>query len=166
MSQNVSANLDKALTALILEVFRFNGRMLAVGDGLGRDLGLTSARWQILSAIEQEPLPVAHVAFNRGLTRQSVQRVVDLLAEEQMVTFAENPRHRRAKLIVITEKGRTSLAAVVMRHAHWVNKIACGIDPDAIADTTAMLATLLQRIERDQTNETDRIVLRTKERQR
>ena len=53
---------DVALTELILETFRLNGRLLAAGDALVRDLGLTSARWQILGAIALSPvpLPVAH----------------------------------------------------------------------------------------------------------
>ena len=39
-----------AATQLIVKVFRLHGRLLAAGDNLVRDTGLTSARWQILSA--------------------------------------------------------------------------------------------------------------------
>jgi hypothetical protein len=46
----------KAATALILEVFRFNGRLLAAGDKLVANLGLTSARWQVLGAIALSPI--------------------------------------------------------------------------------------------------------------
>jgi hypothetical protein len=41
----------EAVTGLILEVFRFNGRLLVAGDRLVSDLGLTSARWQAMGAI-------------------------------------------------------------------------------------------------------------------
>ena len=54
-----------AFTALVLEVFRFNGRLLAAGDRLGEPLGLTSARWQVLGAVEEKPLPVAQIGRNR-----------------------------------------------------------------------------------------------------
>ncbi|RUV46514.1 MarR family transcriptional regulator, partial [Mesorhizobium sp. M7A.F.Ca.MR.228.00.0.0] len=37
-----------ALTDLILDLFRLSSRMLTSGDRLVADLGLTSARWQIL----------------------------------------------------------------------------------------------------------------------
>ena len=68
-----------ALNGLILDVFRLNGDLLAAGDILVGDLGLSSARWQVLGAIALSPvpLPVAHIARNMGLTRQAVQRVVD-----------------------------------------------------------------------------------------
>ena len=39
------------LTRLVLELFRLNGRLLAAGDAMTRDLGLTSARWQVLGAV-------------------------------------------------------------------------------------------------------------------
>ena len=65
------------LTDLIVETFRLNGRLLAAGDGLVADLGLTSARWQVLGAIAASPvpLPVASIARNMGLSRQGVQRL-------------------------------------------------------------------------------------------
>ena len=61
-----------AVTALILEVFRLNGRLLAAGDRLVAKLGLTSARWQVLGAIALSPSaePVARLARNMGLHRQ------------------------------------------------------------------------------------------------
>src|SRR5215203_3128784 len=97
-----------ALTELILETFRLNGRLLAAGDALVRDLGLTSARWQILGAIALSPvpLPVAHIARNMGLTRQSVQKLVNELESDGMVRFAPNPHHQRARLVLFTDKGR------------------------------------------------------------
>src|SRR5215210_6586367 len=63
-----------AITELILETFRLNGRLLAAGDALVRDLGLTSARWQVLGAVAMSPvpLPVSHIARNMGLSRQGV----------------------------------------------------------------------------------------------
>jgi hypothetical protein len=58
----------KAMTELILETFRLNGRLLAAGDALVADVGLTSARWQVLGAIALAPVPqpVAHIARNMG----------------------------------------------------------------------------------------------------
>ena len=49
----------EALTDLVLAVFRLNGRLLAAGDHLVSDLGLTSARWQVLGAIAHSAKPAA-----------------------------------------------------------------------------------------------------------
>ena len=58
-----------ALDHLILEIFRVNGRLIAAGDVLVKDIGLTGARWQVLGAIATSsiPLPVAHIARRMGL---------------------------------------------------------------------------------------------------
>jgi DNA-binding MarR family transcriptional regulator len=73
----------KAFTELVLETFRFNGRLLLAGDRLAKPLELTSSRWQVLGAIEEKPLTVAQIARKMGLARQNVQRLADALHEKQ-----------------------------------------------------------------------------------
>ena len=140
---------DAALTELILETFRLNGRLLAAGDALVRDLGLTSARWQILGAIALSPvpLPVAHIARNMGLTRQSVQKLVNELESDGMVRFAPNPHHQRARLVLFTEKGRTAYEAARQRQRPWAQALADGLAADEIEGATMLLRTIRQRLE-------------------
>ena len=109
------------LGELVIEIFRLNGVLLAEGDKLTRDVGLTSARWQVLGAIEVagHPLTVAEIARNMGLTRQSVQRLANELDRERLVAFADNPNHRRAKLVVPTEKGRRAFRGAMRRQTDW-----------------------------------------------
>lgn len=159
--------LEIAFTALLIEVFRFNGQLLSVGDALGRDLGLTSARWQVVSSVREAPLSVAHIARNMGLTRQAVQRVVNQLAVEKLIAFTDNPHHRRAKLVALTADGRAALEAVISRHERWVNEVAAGFDPQAIQAAAETITRLRDCIDkRGERHETDRPVLRQKERQR
>ena len=92
-STNDPHRLRRALTGLVIEVFRVNGDLLATGDAMVHDLGLTSARWQVLGAIALSPvpLPVAHIARNMGLTRQAVQRNVDDMRADGLVRLEPNP---------------------------------------------------------------------------
>ncbi|MBK5960293.1 MarR family transcriptional regulator [Rhodoplanes elegans] len=143
-----------ALTALMLETFRLNGRLLAAGDRLVAPIGLTSARWQVLGAIAMagRGAPVAHIARDMGLTRQSVQRVVDVMAAEGLVGFAANPHHRRAKLVVLSAHGRATYDAAILRHVGWSNGladglIADGLSADDIVGATAVMRTLVARLE-------------------
>src|SRR3954468_12852699 len=112
-----------ALTELTLEVFRLNGRLLQVGDALVKPVGLTSSRWQILGVVEHDPAPVAHVAREMGLSRQSVQRTADLLAQEGLVEYTDNPHHRRAKLMKLTSRGREALDYIEQRQVQWSDQI-------------------------------------------
>ena len=137
------------LTGLILEAFRLNGRLLAAGDRLTGDLGLSSARWQVIGAIEQAPLSVAQIARNMGLTRQAVQRVANVLADEGLVEFTENPDHRRAKLVRLSAGGRTVLEEISRRQVEWSNRLAEGLTAEAIEAALSVMRTLRQRLEAD-----------------
>jgi DNA-binding MarR family transcriptional regulator len=112
-----------ALTALILEVFRLNGRLLAAGDRITRPAGLTSARWQVLGAIDAAPQTVSQIARAMGLARQSVQWTADTLEREGIVRFADNAAHRRSKLVALTERGRSVLNGVTEKQIRWSNAL-------------------------------------------
>ena len=102
-----SKSLNHETNDLIVEVFRLNGLLLATADRLVSKFGLTGARWQVLGAIVKLGVPetTARLARNMGLTRQSVQRVVNEMVSEGMLTFEENPHHKRSKLVIMTPKG-------------------------------------------------------------
>jgi DNA-binding MarR family transcriptional regulator len=114
------------LTNLMLDLFRLNSLLLTAGDRLVARLGLTSARWQILGAIVQaeRPQPVAWLARDLGANRQNVQRIVNDLHLEGLVAFEANPHHRRAQLVVLTDKGRRTFAAAMALQAPWVNGLS------------------------------------------
>jgi len=138
-----------ALTELVLEVFRLNGALLADGDRLVGDIGLTSARWQVIgaAALSPVPLPVAAIARNMGLTRQAVQRVANDLERAGFVRFAPNPHHQRAKLVVLTASGTAAYRAATARQAPWANRIAACLDQRRIRATRAVLRTIAQQLD-------------------
>jgi DNA-binding MarR family transcriptional regulator len=118
-----------ALTSLVLDVFRLNNLLLTAGDRLVARLGLTSARWQILGAVvdAEHPQPVAWLARNLGANRQNVQRIVNDLQKEGLVAFEPNPHHRRAQLVVLTDKGRHAYDAAIRLQAPWINGLSDGL---------------------------------------
>ena len=140
---------DEALTALILEVFRLNGRLLASGDRLVAPLGLTSARWQVLGAVHYSaaPQPVSWLARNMGLNRQGVQRIVKELAAEGVLEFRANPHHRRAQLVTMSEKGAAIYGAAERLQAPWANRIASGLPKRDIETATVLLGLIRERLQ-------------------
>jgi DNA-binding MarR family transcriptional regulator len=139
----------EALTALILEVFRLNGRLISSGDRLVSDLNLTSARWQVLgaAALASNPQPVAWLARSMGLHRQGVQRIVNELVAEKILALEQNPHHRRAKLVRLTKKGQELFEAASRRQKPWARQLAKGLGPKAIAAARDVLKTLRERLE-------------------
>jgi DNA-binding MarR family transcriptional regulator len=135
-----------ALTDLILDLFRLSSRMLAAGDRLVADLGLTSARWQILGAVvaAERPQPVAWLARNLGANRQNVQRIVNDLHSDGLVAFETNPHHRRAQLVVLTDKGRQTFDAAMRLQAPWINNLSDGLAVKEI-ETAGRVMTVLRK---------------------
>jgi len=145
------------MTELVLETFRLNGRLLAAGDALVGAAGLTAARWQVLGAIEISavPLPVAHIARNMGLSRQAVQRLVNEMKDDGLVQFASNPHHQRAKLVILTARGKAAYKEAMKRQEPWAGQLARGLSIHQIEAVADMLRTLRQRLEENVDNELD-----------
>lgn len=135
---------DETVVALILSVFRLNGQLIDAGNRLVLDIGLTSAWWQVLGALDLSPvpLPVAHIARNMGLSRQSVQRVADLLADKGLVQFEPNPHHQRAKLIVLTPRGRAAAKSAEERQRPWARDITAGLSLERISTALEVLTNM------------------------
>ena len=114
-----------AVTALILEIFRVNGRLLAAGDGLVRSLDLDQRalagpgrnRNRTGSAFGRPDRP------RMGLTRQAVQRLANDMERDGLLRFAANPNHQRAKHVVMTPRGEAAYAAAMKRQ--------CAVGTDA-----------------------------------
>ena len=144
----------EAVTALILDVFRLNGLLLLAGDRLVDDLGLTSARWQVLGAIAyaERAESVAWHARTMGLHRQGVQRIVNELEKQGIVEFQPNPHHKRAHLVLLTSKGQKLFEAAMALQNPWVNSLSKGLavkDIDAARDVVEQLKTRLEEVLRD-----------------
>lgn len=139
----------EALTDLILDLFRLNSLLLTAGDRLVAPLGLTSARWQILGAIVEaaRPQPVAWLARDLGANRQNVQRIVNDLRKEGIVEFEANPHHRRAQLVVLTQKGRQAFDVVMRLQAPWINGLAEGLAVKDIETVRRVVSALRGRLE-------------------
>ena len=142
-----------ALTDLILEVFVLNGQLLSAGDQLTKPLGLTSARWQVLGAIDLagRSMSVSQIGRRMGLSRQTVQRIANDMEALGFVTYERNLDHVRAKLVVPTLKGRKALEHIKAVQTEWSNRLAKGLSASKINEAVELLRDVGSRIEIDET---------------
>jgi DNA-binding MarR family transcriptional regulator len=138
----VSRERQGLLSGSALGVFRLNGQFLAVAEELARPAGLTAAWWQVLGAVLGEPLPVSGIARAMGITRQSVQRIADLLVERGLAEYRPNPAHRRAKLLAPTEEGRAAIARIDPGHAAFADRLAEAFGEAELAEAVQVLERL------------------------
>jgi DNA-binding MarR family transcriptional regulator len=135
-----------AFTVFVLQVLRLTGVLTAAGDDLAKAGGQTSARWQVLAAIEDSPASVARVSRLMGLTRQSLQRVAGLLERDGLASFEENPDHLRAKLLRITPAGMSALQAIQMAQAPWADRFGAEIGEKDLRRASAVLDRVLSSL--------------------
>lgn len=138
---------EDVVTELILETFRLNGQLLEAGDRLTGPLGLTSARWQILGAIEAEgrPLTVAQIGRRMGLSRQAVQRIVNDLEPLGFVSLEDNPDHKRARLIVLTPACVEKMGKLDEIQARWAKELARGLSETTLKQAVTLLSEIRER---------------------
>jgi DNA-binding MarR family transcriptional regulator len=143
---------SEALTNLMLDLFRLNSLLLTAGDRLVARLGLTSARWQILGAIvgAERPQPVAWLARDLGANRQNVQRIINDLHKDGLVKFEPNPHHRRAQLVVLTEKGKRTFDAAMALQAPWINGLSEGLAVKDIEAVHRAITAVRKKLEGDE----------------
>lgn len=98
----------KLFLDLVLSIFRLNGILQAEGDRMAGSLGLTSARWKVIGVIALSPggVTVPAIARTLGQSRQAVQRITDVMQEDDLLAYADNPRHKRSPLVALTEQGQ------------------------------------------------------------
>ena len=114
----------EALSNLMLDLFRLNNLVLTAGDRLG-------------------PL---------GGNRQNVQRIVNDLEKEGLVVFETNPHHRRAQLVVLTDKGKQAFDAAMRLQVPWINSVSGGIPVRDIETVHRVIVTMRERLESTETD--------------
>jgi DNA-binding MarR family transcriptional regulator len=95
---------------LIAEVYELAGRSRATSEVIARRHGQTTARWHVMSVLEDREVTVPSIARRLGQARQSVQRVADDLVAAGCVQAVDNPDHQRSPLLRLTGHGHEQLA--------------------------------------------------------
>ena len=133
-----------AFTEIILDVFKLSGLLTLEGDKITETFGLSSARWKILGSLVRTdaPLTVPQIAREMGQTRQAVQRLVDIMSNDGLITFITNPNHKRAKLVTLSAKGKKIYSKLEEMQIPWSNLNASGINEKDLKTTLATIKTI------------------------
>jgi DNA-binding MarR family transcriptional regulator len=139
---------QELLSALAKTVFRLNGQLVAVGEDLAIPSGMTGAWWQVLGTVLRTPMSVSDIAREIGVTRQSVQRIADLLVEGRLAEYRSNPAHRRAKLLTPTDAGRTAVRRITPGHAAFAARLAEEMGVAAMEEALGVVRRVSEALER------------------
>lgn len=116
------------------------------GETIAAAGGQTLARWLSLEMVEAEPATVAQIARKLGLTRQSVQRVADLLERDGLTEYVDNPVHQRSKLVRITSRGRRTLSTIQRAQHAWADEVGRDVGEADLNQLSRIVARLARAL--------------------
>lgn len=116
-------------------------------DRMLADTGLSSARLRVAATLQAAsgPRTTPQIARSLGLSRQAVQRLADDLTARGLTEWSDNPDHRRARLLGLTEAGRAAYAQALRRKGLWAEHLAEGLTPAWLAVATELLGLMSRR---------------------
>ncbi|MBY8848346.1 MarR family transcriptional regulator [Saccharothrix sp. MB29] len=137
------------MTEVIMRTFRLYGGFLGAAEVMTRPVGLTAAWWHVLGAVLREPLSVSGIAREMSLTRQSVQRIADLLVERGLAEYLPNPAHKRAKLLRPTGEGCSAVRSLTSAQHAFTNRVSSRVDVDELRTTLAVMERLIAALDEE-----------------
>tara|TARA_B100001093_G_scaffold277868_1_gene265589 strand:+ start:1714 stop:2208 length:495 start_codon:yes stop_codon:yes gene_type:complete len=133
---------------LVLSLFRLNGLLIAEGDAMTKQLGLTHARWKVIGAIalSRAGLTVPGIARALGQSRQAVQRITDVMVEDGLLLYAENPKHKRSALVTLSEDGKETYNMLREVQDPWAIENTEDIPTEELETTLRLVRRLIKKL--------------------
>ena len=134
------------LTELVIPIIQLEAHFSRAGEAIAAGSGQTLARWLSLEMVADEPATVAHIARKLGLTRQSVQRVADLLQKDGLTRYEGNPAHQRSKLVRITSRGRRTLSTIQVAQRAWADEVGQSVGESDLSQLSRLVARVTEAL--------------------
>jgi DNA-binding MarR family transcriptional regulator len=137
----------EAVAALMLEVAQCFFRIKALGQKTGLITSWGGGAFGFMRSIALlGPLTVPQIAEMRPTSRQRMQRLADELADEGLVKFVDNPKHRRSKLVRLTPKGEARYRELSARLLSIASTMAGALGEADIRKATEIVSQLSEDV--------------------
>lgn len=138
---------EPAVQRVLVEALGLAGLYARRREQISRDEKQSRARWDVLVAMGSGRT-VPSIARRNGLSRQSVQRVADLLAEDRLARFEPNPEHRRSPILAPTEEGLRLRERLERQLRGWESTVEEFVEPEDLETARAVLQAIRSGLER------------------
>lgn len=136
----------RELHGLFQEVFRLQAVLSGMIDTVHGLAGMRTSQVRlgtVLSELGEGTVPdVAHLMM---VSRQYVQVAANEMEAMGFVVFKDNPRHKRSKLVCLTEKGRAALESTGDREAAIVEQGFPDVAKERVHEARSLLLELRER---------------------
>ena len=141
----------KLFLDLVISVFRVNGLLIAQGDSMTRELGLTSARWRVIGvvALSSAGVTVPGIARVLGQSRQAVQRITDVMVQDGLLEYSRNPRHKKSVLVNLSEAGKSAYSRLREVQDPWALVTTEDMSVESLETALKVMRRLIHKFDRN-----------------
>lgn len=134
---------DRALTALIREVRSCFNQLKTLAERLHEDLGVNPSMRAVMESLAAGGAQtVPEIARSKGVSRQHIQSIMNVLLADGLVEARDNPAHRRSPRFELTRRGRATFATIAGREQAPLRRIAAALPVQALCDAREALVRL------------------------
>lgn len=134
---------QKELAALIGEIRTAFNRLKSIAEALHADLEINPSLRAVLQALVlRAPQTVPEIAKDKGVSRQHVQKIMNVLLANGLVQVEGNPDHKRSVLHRPTPLGESLFAEIQAREAAPLTILADALPEADVVAATRLLADL------------------------
>jgi DNA-binding MarR family transcriptional regulator len=88
------------------------------------------------------------VARVLGQSRQAVQRITDVMVEDGLLAYQQNPKHKRSVLITLTEEGNHVYNMLREQQDPWVMENTQEIPIEELDQTLRLIRRLINKFDK------------------
>ena len=147
----VKHKTGKVLHDLFREVFKVHAALSNIMDRVHEQAGLSTSQIKIMRVLSRiGPATVPDIATVLGVSRQFVQTVCNNLLSCEFVELAVNPRHKRSKLVALTEYGWNAFRQARKNENKIIEQALPGIDPVKATEACKLLESIRSTVQKSQ----------------
>jgi len=140
-------NHGHGLHELFREVFALRDALAGVMDQVHEQTGLSTPKRRALNTLQQGgPATMPDMAHALGVSRQFMRAVCNELLAEGQAEFVDNPRHKRSKLVILTEQGRAALERAQGLENKLIEGAVSDVPPERVDQARELLVRLRERV--------------------
>jgi DNA-binding MarR family transcriptional regulator len=89
---------------------------------------------------------VPGIARALGQSRQAVQRITDVMVEDGLLLYAENPKHKRSALVTLSEDGKETYNMLREVQDPWAIENTEDIPTEELEITLRLVRRLIKKL--------------------
>ena len=134
---------------LFREIFKLQAELSNIMDRVHEEAGLSTAQHKIIRVLQVTgPATVPDTAAHLNVSRQFVQTICNNLHSNGFIEFVDNPRHKRSRLVVLTDKGHAAFQKARHNENQTIAKALKGVDAAKAAEAHDLLKQIRRTVQK------------------